>query len=30
MQTIFRILKQAGGWHHGLPLRIENALKKNA
>jgi hypothetical protein len=24
MQTILRILKQAGGWHHGLYLRIEN------
>ena len=24
MQTILRILKQAGGWHHGLSLRIEN------
>ncbi len=24
MQTLLRILKQAGGWHHGLSLRIEN------
>ena len=24
MQTILRILKQAGGWHHGLSLRIDN------
>ncbi len=24
MQTILRILKQAGGWHHGLYLNIEN------
>jgi hypothetical protein len=24
MQTILRILKAAGGWHHGLSLRIEN------
>ena len=24
MRTILRILKQAGGWHHGLSLRIEN------
>jgi hypothetical protein len=24
MQTILRILKTAGGWHHGLYLRIEN------
>jgi hypothetical protein len=24
MQTILRILKQAGGWHHGLSLKIEN------
>ena len=24
MQTVLRILKQAGGWHHGLYLRIEN------
>jgi hypothetical protein len=24
MQTILRILKAAGGWHHGLHLRIEN------
>jgi hypothetical protein len=24
MQTILRILKQAGGWHHGLYLKIEN------
>jgi hypothetical protein len=23
MQTILAILKQAGGWHHGLYLRIE-------
>lgn len=26
MQTILAILKQAGGWHHGLYLRIENLL----
>jgi hypothetical protein len=25
MQTILAILKQAGGWHHGLHLRIENS-----
>jgi hypothetical protein len=24
MQTILQILKQAGGWHHGLYLKIEN------
>jgi hypothetical protein len=24
MQTILAILKQAGGWHHGLSLKIEN------
>ena len=24
MQTILAILKQAGGWHHGLHLKIEN------
>ena len=24
MDTILRILKAAGGWHHGLHLRIEN------
>jgi hypothetical protein len=24
MQTILAILKQAGGWHHGLYLKIEN------
>jgi hypothetical protein len=24
MNTILRILKQAGGWHHGLYLKIEN------
>ena len=24
MQTILRILKQAGGWHHGLYLNIGN------
>jgi len=24
MQTVLRILRQAGGWHHGLSLRIEN------
>ena len=24
MQTILHILKTAGGWHHGLCLRIEN------
>jgi hypothetical protein len=24
-KTILRILKQAGGWHHGLYLKIENA-----
>jgi len=24
MQTILEILKQAGGWHHGLTLKIEN------
>ncbi len=24
MDTVLRILKQAGGWHHGLYLRIEN------
>ena len=24
MQTILDILKQAGGWHHGLYLKIEN------
>jgi hypothetical protein len=24
MKTILAILKQAGGWHHGLYLRIEN------
>ncbi len=24
MQTILRILTQAGGWHHGLYLKIEN------
>jgi hypothetical protein len=24
MQTILRILQQAGGWHHGLYLKIEN------
>jgi hypothetical protein len=24
MQTIIRILKQAGGWHQGLYLKIEN------
>ncbi|MCU1224614.1 MAG: hypothetical protein JWQ42_2707 [Edaphobacter sp.] len=23
MQTILRILKQAGDWHHGLYLKIE-------
>ena len=25
MQTILDILKQAGGWHHGLCLKIDNA-----
>ena len=25
MQTILCILKQAGGWHHGLYLKIENS-----
>jgi hypothetical protein len=24
MQTILQIIKAAGGWHHGLYLRIEN------
>jgi hypothetical protein len=24
MQTILRILTQAGGWHHGLYLKVEN------
>jgi hypothetical protein len=24
VQTILQILKQAGGWHHGLNLKIEN------
>jgi hypothetical protein len=24
MKTILEILKKAGGWHHGLYLRIEN------
>ena len=24
MQTILRILKAAGGWNHGLSLRIDN------
>jgi hypothetical protein len=24
MQTLLNILKQAGGWHHGLYLKIEN------
>ncbi len=24
MKTILAILKQTGGWHHGLSLRIEN------
>jgi hypothetical protein len=24
MKTILQILKKAGGWHHGLYLRIEN------
>jgi hypothetical protein len=24
MDTVLRILKAAGGWNHGLPLRIEN------
>jgi hypothetical protein len=24
MQTVLQILKQAGGWHHGLSLKIEN------
>ena len=24
MHTILRILKAAGGWHHGLSLRIDN------
>jgi hypothetical protein len=24
MQTILHILRQAGGWHHGLHLKIEN------
>ena len=24
MKTILHILKQAGGWHHGLYLKIEN------
>ena len=24
MDTVLRILKAAGGWHHGLHLRIEN------
>ena len=24
MKTILTILKQAGGWHHGLSLKIEN------
>jgi len=24
MKTVLAILKQAGGWHHGLYLRIEN------
>ena len=24
MQTVLRILKAAGGWHHGLSLRIDN------
>jgi len=24
MQTLLQILKQAGGWHHGLYLKIEN------
>jgi hypothetical protein len=26
MQTILDILKMAGGWHHGLYLKIENPL----
>ena len=25
-KTILRILKRAGGWHHGLYLKIENPL----
>jgi hypothetical protein len=25
MKTILAILKQAGGWHHGLYLKIENS-----
>ena len=24
MKTVLAILKQAGGWHHGLYLKIEN------
>jgi len=24
MKTVLAILKQAGGWHHGLSLKIEN------
>jgi hypothetical protein len=24
MQTLLQILKQAGGWHHGLCLKIDN------
>ena len=28
MKTILRILKQAGGWHHGLYLKIENSPYK--
>jgi hypothetical protein len=24
MKTVLQILKQAGGWHHGLYLKIEN------
>jgi len=26
MKTILQILKQAGGWHHGLYLKIEKQL----
>jgi hypothetical protein len=30
MQTILRILTQAGGWHHGLYLKIENHRRRRA
>jgi hypothetical protein len=29
MQTILHILRQAGGWHHGLSLRIEKQWDTN-